>query len=225
MPSQSHRPQNVASPSSSSGGTQVDAPDAQDLQGNTAMQELVTGAFGRVFNRMLGVEEDRTDTASMAVTGDALRRYLDQDLQLAEGEWFRGKKLDGVRDALIEQLDKDGDGAISWSEFGGFQAQTLELLAPGHSGGEAEAAEAARGTFSQFDRGSDGSIGYDDMFAGTRSQLPQDTDHLDLVAQLGARIALDAGDQDQRSQDVKDRELSVEEWTQAARELARSTGG
>lgn len=226
MPDQSHRPRNVTSPGSSTGGSaaQEGDPDLQDLQGNAAVQDMVSGAFGRVFNRMLGVDEQRTDTASLVVTGDMLRRYLDQDLQLAEGEWFRGKKLDGVRDALIEQLDKDGDGAISWAEFGGFRAQTLELLAPGGGGSPEAAAQAARGTFNSFDRGRDGAVDYDDMFAGTREALPGDTDHRDLVAQLGARIALDAGDTDQRRAPVKDRELSVEEWTAVARELARGGG-
>lgn len=225
MPDQSHRPRNVVSPGSSSGGAaQGEEQDLQDLQGNAAVQELVSGAFGRVFNRMLGVDEARTDTANLMVTGDQLRRYLDRDLQLAEGEWFRGKKLDGVRDALIEELDKDGDGAISWSEFGGFQAQTLELLAPGAGGSPDAAAQAARGTFAQFDQGGDGSVDYDDMFEGTREALPRDTDHRDLVAQLGARIALDAADSDQRGEAVQDRELSVEEWTAVARELARGGG-
>ena len=227
MADQSYRPRNVVSTSTSSGGSsQEDTADVQDLQGNAAVQERVNGAFGRVFNRMLGVDESRTDTAGLAVNGAMLRRYLDRNLQLAEGEWFRDKKLDGVRDALIEQLDKDGDGQIGWGEFGAFQAQTLELLAPGAGAGTSpdQAAASARGTFSEFDRGGDGRLNYDDMFAGTRDALPQNTDHRDLVAQLGARIALDAGDTDQRSRGVKDRELSVEEWTRVARELARNGG-
>ena len=55
---------------------------------------------------------------------------------------------------------------------------------------------------------------------GTAREFPPGTEHLDLVAQLAARIALDTVDRDQRSDRVADRDLSRDEWRRAATELS-----
>ena len=65
-----------------------------------------------------------------------------------------------------------------------------------------------------------GSLNYDELFEGIKKELPKDTDHADLIAQLGARIALDAVDTDQRKTDIKKRTLSKNEWTTAASQMA-----
>ena len=90
-------------------------------------QRRVSGPLGRTFNRILGKADNAADTADMAFNRDLLKRYLDSDLQLAEGEWWRGKKLNGVADALMETLDKDGDGSVSWGPRGGLIEPRLEV--------------------------------------------------------------------------------------------------
>lgn len=184
----------------------------------------VSGPIGRVFNRILGQSDNAKGTAAMAFDKDQLQRYLDGHLKLAEGEWFRGKKLEGVAAKLMETLDTDKNGLVTWGEFQAFKDQVLESLAPGVGvGAKPEDVEkAAGGRFDEMDgaRG-DGTLSFDELQRGTLAKLPKDTDHADLIAQLGARIALDAVDTDERSKKVKDRGLSRAEWTGAAKELAR----
>ena len=50
-------------------------------------------------------------------------------------------------------------------------------------------------------------------------RLPAGTEHADLVAQLGARMAIDGVDEDQRGEKVSRRTLSRNEWVQAAKQL------
>jgi hypothetical protein len=188
----------------------------------------VTGPIGRIFNRILGVQENRSDTANLAFNKQQLRAYLDGRLQLAEGEFFRGAKLDGVADKLMQMLDSDSNGLVTWGEFQTFRMEVLGQLAPGIAPGasEADTRKAAGAQFASLDKqaggkpGRDGKLGMAELAAGVKGKLPKDTDHADLVAQLGARIALDAGDTDQRGEPVKKRELTLEEWVQAAAQLA-----
>jgi hypothetical protein len=182
----------------------------------------VRGPLGRTFNRVLGVDAARTDTGSMAFSRGQLKSYLDQQLQLAEGEWFRGKKLDGVADALMEQMDKDKDGQVAWSEFQSFRQDILKVLAPSVQDGASpeEVAQGASQTFGQIDEDGSSSLSMGELQSNNREALPEGTDHPDLVAQLGARLAIDAVDTDQRGEKVADRRLSREEWVAAARALA-----
>lgn len=195
----------------------------QGAEGNAAMLAKVNtanaagavdGPMGRVFIRIAGSAQapgfDRTQ----------LHTYLDKTLKLADGEWFRGAKLDGVADKLIAQLDVDKDGIVSWAEFKAFEAQTLATVAPGAKD-EASARTAAGGRFDKLDTSRDGNLGYDELSAGTLAELPKGTEHGDLIAQLAARIALDAVDTDQGKSPVKSRTLSKGEWTNAAGEMAR----
>ncbi len=193
--------------------------------GNQAAQEQARAARGplaRLFNRIVGQPEDRSPEGA-AFDRAALRRYLDKNLQFAEKEWFRGKKLDGVTDALMKQLAGDANGVVTWEAFQAFRVQTLQTLAPGAQPGEAPDAVAERASkrFGQLDRSGDGSLDYGELKKGTEAALPKGTDHKDLVSQLAARIALDAADLDQRDRKVKDRDLSREEWSAAARQLAQ----
>jgi hypothetical protein len=71
-----------------------------------------------------------------------------------------------------------------------------------------------------MDSSRDGKVAFGELQTGTEAALPANTDHKDLVAQLGARIALDAADQDEQAKAVKDRSLTGGEWTQAAVAMA-----
>lgn len=214
------------SPTQKTGGGGGGAtPEAQVPVSNDArLAELednqVDGPMGRVYQRILGVDQGGAD---MAFTREQLREYLDSDLQLAENEWFRGTKLDGVAEALMEQLDSDGDQRVSWGEFQAFEAQTLETVAPGTGtdSTQAEIRQSAAARFGEIDRNSDGRLSMGELQDRTRAELPRGTEHADLIAQLAARIALDAIDTDQRDQNVADRQLSSEEFTTAAGDMKR----
>lgn len=183
----------------------------------------VAGPIGRVFNRILGMQDDAKGTAKMAFDKEQLRAYLDKGIDFAEGEFFRGTKLDGVADTLIQTLDTDKDGKIGWTEFQAFELQVLQSIAPGVDGNSAPEAVAAasNGRFDGMDKSKkDGSLNFGELQQGTKAELPKGTEHADLVAQLGARIALDAVDKDQKGKKTKDKTLTRAEWTGAATELA-----
>jgi hypothetical protein len=201
------------------------APNLQPAGNDAAQAQLkgkVQGPIGRVWNHVLGKPEGSTDTDALVADRAMVRSYLDKRLGLAEGEWFRDKKLDGVADKLIESLDADKDQKISWNEFRSYEDQIFALLAPGVKAGAADAdTEAAAATeFGRQDRKKDGKLSKDDLQANTREKLPEGTDHADLIAQLGARVAIDAVDRDEGSKPIGQRSLSREEWTGAAREIS-----
>ncbi len=184
----------------------------------------VDGPIGRVFNRILGKSDSADGTATMTFDKKQLRNYLDKTINFADDEWFRGTKLDGVTDKLMETLDKDGDGRVTWGEFQAFKTQVLSQLAPGvdKNSTPEQVAASSNKRFDQFDTNrKDGSLNFEELQAGSKAELPKETEHADLIAQLGARIALDAVDTDQRDKAVKDRTLSRAEWTNAASQLAR----
>lgn len=193
-------------------------------QVSPAASNDVTGPIGRVFNRILGLSDDAKGTADKVINRNQVKNYLDKNLQLAKDEWFRGAKLDGVADKLMETLDKDGNGKVGWLEFQAFNADVLSSIAPGTKPGDSPEAvsRAATQQFASMDKkGKKGSLNYDELESGTKASLPKGTEHADLISQLGARIALDAVDTDQRSTSIKDRDLSQNEWLTAAQQMAK----
>jgi hypothetical protein len=149
-----------------------------------------------------------------------VRAYLDKRLGLAEGEMFRGMKLDGVAEKLVSTLDKDSDGKITWPEFQAFEGQILAVLAPGAEKAGANVGGLATAQHEKI-AGADGKAGLSELQGAAKSALPQGTDHADLVAQLGARVAIDAVDRDESTTPIGKRTLSKEEWTGAASEVAK----
>ena len=143
----------------------------------------------------------------------------EQTLQLAKGEWFRSAKLNGVSEELMKTLDTDQDGLVGWAEFTVFQQHTLETIAPNLDESRT-VSDTARSQFSEVDSSSDQLISYSEARESILRSLPQETEHQDLIAQLGALIALDAIDQDQQDQEVRDRALTQEEWLSAAIAMA-----
>ena len=180
------------------------------------------GPIGRTFNRILGQSDNATETADMSFDREMVQKYLDEKLSFAEGEWFRGKKLSGAAEGLIEKLDTTGDGTVSWEEFQAFRTEILGAMAPGlaESPTVEQVGAAAQGTFGKVDTDGDGAVGMQEAQSNARDGLPEETDHKDLVAQLGARLMLDALDTDQRDAAVGDRSISQEEWVAAAQEMS-----
>lgn|GEM_PF-2642062 len=195
--------------------TNSDAPE-----GETMVEAVVDGPVGRLFNRVCGVEESRTDTACLTFVQAQLEAYLDTELQMSENEWFRGLKLTGIAEALMSNLDTNGDGLVGWEEFKFFENEILDQVAPGleegATGDEVEAAASNR-----FDdlSGTQGELGYKTLNSRADEAIPPDMEHRGLLAQLAARITIDALDRDERNKPVAERSLSPEEWAGGAREI------
>ena len=115
------------------------------------------GPIGRTFNRILGQSDNATETADMSFDREMVQKYLDEKLSFAEGEWFRGKKLSGAAEGLIEKLDTTGDGTVSWEEFQAFRTEILGAMAPGlaESPTVEQVGAAAQGTFGKVDTDGD----------------------------------------------------------------------
>lgn len=195
-----------------------------DEMSNEERQQLlkVSGNLGRAFNRIAGVSESNTDPTGLAFTRDDLKRYLEDQLKFAEGEWFRGAKISGVADKVMETLDADTDGDVDWVEF---QEMVEELkthlvgeLGPG--AGTTEIQAKANELFSQMGGGEE-SIGFDRLQSETGKQLPEDTEHKDLVAQLAALLVIDIVDIDEANKEVRDRSISHAEWMGAVQDFSQ----
>jgi hypothetical protein len=205
-----------------SGGASPDRQPAGNDAAQASVKARVSGPMGRVWNHILGQPEG-ADTADAQVDQAMIRAYLEKKAGFAEGEMFRGVKLDGASAALVKQYDADHDGKLSWHEFQAFEGTLSAMLAP--DAGKVGASEAASRGFAATDTSGDGAASLDEMQSAAQRQLPKGTDHADLVAQLGARVAIDAVDRDEKNKPVAQRSVSRSEWTGAAKELAGSRGG
>ena len=190
---------------------------ASDVQ--SASTGATLGAVGRLFQRISNTEDPALDDVS--IDRDQLRDYLENDLQFAQGEWFRGKKLDGAVDSLLEQLDLNGDGRVGWDEFQAITDQLADVLVPGSVAKltAAETIQAATDYFDSIPGTSDGSISFEELKQVAHDSLPEFTDHRGLVAQLIARLTIDTLDSNQQALEVEDRTISREEWIQAVIEI------
>ncbi len=222
MPAKTQATVGTTTPAASTTGAGT-TPAVSQAGGNGAAQDRmkkVSGPIGRVWNHILGQPEGSTATAESAADQAMVRAYLDKRLGLAEGEMFRGMKLDGVAEKLVSTLDKDSDGKITWPEFQAFEVQILAVLAPGAEKAGANVGGLATAQHEKI-AGADGKAGLSELQGAAKSALPQGTDHADLVAQLGARVAIDAVDRDESTTPIGQRTLSKEEWTGAASEVAK----
>ena len=198
----------------------------QPVLGNALVQSLITDEQGpqedpiaRLFQRIA----PESDSASFG--SSHLKEYLDDDLQFAEGEWFRGTKLNGATEGLMEQLDGDKNGSVASAEFEGFRDTVMEAVVPGLApdASNEQVTEAAQLLFAKLDGAQgDGKLTLAEIQAMAKAMLPEDTSNKDLVAQLGARVAIDAVDTDQTDEDVADRTLSSDEWITAAIQLQQA---
>jgi len=199
-------------------------PEFSQEMGNSAAQDMmkVEGALGRVFNRIAGVAESNTEAASLAFSEEQLKTYLNDQLGFAEGEWFRSAKVGGVAEKIMETLDADKDGKVTWVEF---QTMVDDLrkhfvgdLSP--SAGIAEMEAKASEIFAQLS-GGEGTVGYDSIKDETLKNLPEDQEHAKLIGQLAALMVLDIVDLDEREKAVRDRTVSQSEWLGAVNDFTR----
>jgi len=189
--------------------------------GNAAAQEQmkVEGAIGRVFNRIIGESETKTDTFDRSFTKTEVKDYLENQLKLAEGEWFRGSKLNGVTEHIIDLLDTNQDGEVTWTEFQ-LMRDTMRANLVGDLGEGASTEDVQAKADEIFQSVNDGeAVEYTSMKNAASEQLPEDADHKDLISQLAALLILDIVDLDERDKDVRDRGISRNEWATSVEDL------
>jgi len=192
--------------------------------GNAAMcEELkVEGALGRAFNRIAGVSESNQDPNGVGFTNADLQKYLDTELKFAEGEWFRSAKVGGVADKIMEVLDADKDGEVSWVEFqamvDNLRGQLVEGL--GANASSADVQNRANELYGEFAAGGD-AVDFKTIEAGVETQLPADLDHKGLVAQLAALMVIDIVDLDESDKAVRDRTITSGEWMGAVGDVIK----
>ena len=192
-----------------------------DQLSNAEMQALINGPVGNIFQKI--VRQSSEDITQLSFDQSMLKEYIKNDLGFARGEMFRGTKITGAAKGLMEELDKDKDGVVNWADFTGITDQLSEALLPDSIAAlsEQELAQAAAEQFDAVAGSQDGELTLAEMQAQTLEALPEETDHKKLVAQLAARLAIDAMDQNQGSLSVDDRTLSRTEWIEAAVSLIK----
>jgi hypothetical protein len=192
--------------------------------GNSAAQDAVKvqGALGRAFNRIAGVSEGNTDATGLAFSRDHLKAYLKEQLSFAKGEMFRGTKISGVADKIMETLDADKDGMVTWKEFQVMVDEMRQHLVGdvGSGASSAEIQEKAQGLFNEISAGGK-PIGYDTLKEETLEKLPADQEHKGLVSQLAALMVLDIVDLDEQDTSVRDRSIGESEWMSAVNDFTR----
>ena len=208
----------------SSSDTSVSSADYTQPQGNAAAQDMVKvdGVLGRMFNRIAGVSEGNTDAAKLAFTRDDLKSYLKDQLAFAEGQFFRSAKIGGVADKIMETLDADKDGAVTWVEFQVMVDEMRQHLVGevGSNASTAEINEKAQALYDEISGGT-GSVSFDTIESQTLSKLPEDQDHKGLVAELAALMVLDIVDVDERDKAVSERSISQPEWMGAVNDFTK----
>lgn len=211
--------------STTSSGSGENSPEQLDQEmGNAAMcEELkVEGALGRAFNRIAGASESNQDPNGLGFTNADLQHYLDKELKLADGEWFRSAKVGGVADKIMEVLDANKDGEVSWVEFQGMvdnlRGQLVEGL--GANASSADVQNRANELYGEFANGGD-SVDFKTLEAGVEAQLPGDLDHKGLVAQLAALMVIDIVDLDESDKAVRDRTITSGEWMGAVGDVIK----
>lgn len=212
---------------SSSGGSSTSSAEAAQVDqpiGNAAtLDEMkIEGAFGRVFNRIAGESESNSEAQNTSFNVDDVKRYLDIQLKLADGEMFRGTKVKGAAEAIVEELDANKDGEVTWAEFQAMR-ETMRASLVGELGANAGSTEIeamANDLFHEMNNGEE--VDYDTMNEAAREKLPEGTKHAKLVAQLSALLVLDLVDLDEGHKPVRERTISETEWMNSVQEFSDS---
>ena len=140
--------------------------------------------FERLFERM-----DRNKD------GQVSRPEVGKHLKEADvpGGLF-GVVHDKAKDGFMDKLDTDQSGGVTWGEFKGVAADLL----PASIKDDAGRIDAARvdETFRSFDANSDGGISEKELKDGTHARLPEGTSFRGTLAEVAAKLGMDALDAD-----------------------------
>ena len=140
--------------------------------------------FERLFDRM-----DRNDD------GGVSRKEVGKHLKAAKvpGGLF-GVVHNKAEKKFMDNLDSDKNGAVTWSEFKGVVGDLLPASIKNEKG-EIDR-HLADSTFTDFDRNKDGGISESELKSGTYDLLPEDTSFRGTMAEVAAKLGMDALDAD-----------------------------
>lgn len=132
---------------------------------------------------------------------------------------FMGLVHSTVADEFLENLDLNQDNQVTMDEFG---AIAQELLPADLFDGDGNIKYAELDAFmARLDTNVDGGIAYDELYSGTLSNLPSDQSHKSTIAEVAAKLGMDALDVDSSGA------INLEELQKAADAVAatRAAGG
>ncbi len=101
---------------------------------------------------------------------------------------------DKAKDGFMGKLDADQSGGVTWGEFKGVAADLL----PASIKDDAGRIDSARvdATFRSFDTDGDGAISEPELKDGTHARLPEGTSFRGTLAEVAAKLGMDALDAD-----------------------------
>ena len=140
--------------------------------------------FERLFERM-----DRNEDGAIS------RKEVGKHLKAAQvpGGLF-GVVHNKTKDSFMDKLDSDQSGGVTWGEFKGVAADILPASIKNETG--RIDASLADSTFGDFDRNKDGGISESELKRGTYELLPEDTSFRGTMAEVAAKLGIDALDAD-----------------------------
>lgn len=140
------------------------------------------GPIQNLFNRM-----DRND--DQGVTRKEVVKHL-KDTDVPAGLFGAVHKK--VSEEFIDNLDTNRDKKVTWNEFQGVASELLPAAALGETG------RVDRGLineeFGRLDKDGDGQVTYDELERGTLERLPESTSFKGTVAEVAAKLGMDAID-------------------------------
>lgn len=99
-----------------------------------------------------------------------------------------------VSEEFVDNLDTNRDKRVTWNEFQGVARDLLPQAALDESG---QVDRALIGTeFGRLDKNSDGQVTYAELEKGTLERLPESTSFKGTVAEVAAKLGMDALDTD-----------------------------
>ena len=140
--------------------------------------------FNRLFERM-----DRDSDGT--VTKSEVKSHL-KDAGVKAGPF--GMVHSKASEAFIDNLDKNNSERVSWNEFKGVAKDLMPADIKNAEGRiDPELADSA---FTELDANKDGSVSKDELQAATYNQLPESTSYRSRIAEVAAKLGMDALDTD-----------------------------
>ena len=99
---------------------------------------------------------------------------------------FMGMVHSKVADKMMDGLDKNDDGLVTWAEFQSIASELLPDSLFDDNG--AMRMELIQEHFAGFDRDQDGSVSLDELKDGIKELLPEGTSHASVIADVAAKF-------------------------------------
>ena len=140
--------------------------------------------FDRLFDRM-----DRNQDE--AISKGEVKSHL-KDAGVKAGLF--GIVHDKASSAFIDNLDTSKDGKVTWDEFSGVAKDVMPGDVQDAQGRiDPQLADAA---FTELDANKDGAVSARELERGTLNRLPEDTSFRSTIAEVAAKLGMDALDTD-----------------------------